>query len=114
MKYCQLLNEDRIRLLPPQEDGEGAVEILCERVLCIFPLDQLREVCLLKAFGQDMLCFRAPDALFAREHLVQLPLSHPDCAAFLSALQEALPACFPLKERPAGPLCDQNGHHIDE
>ena len=114
MKHYQMLPQDTIRILPPDFDNPAYIELMCERTMIFFRLDELTDVSLRehvrvdKTF-EDALSFTGKDALFGAEYLVLLPQSHPYFAAFSAALRQYVPEIRTAEYRPL--TCDQNGHH---
>ena len=78
MKHYQMLPQDTIRILPPDFDNPAYIELMCERTMIFFRLDELTDVSLRehvrvdKTF-EDALSFTGKDALFGAEYLVLLP-----------------------------------------
>ena len=67
-----LIPEDTIRVLPPEDGAEAAVEIFCSRTVIYFEIAQVRDVCLMhnvltKRGRADALCFTAADRLLERK-----------------------------------------------
>ena len=62
-----LIPEDTIRVLPPEDGAEAAVEIFCSRPVIYFEIAQILDVCLMhnvlpKCGRADALCFTAAGA----------------------------------------------------
>ena len=106
-----LIPEDTIRVLPPEDGVEAAVEIFCSRTVIYFEIAQVRDVCLMhnvltKCGRADALCFTAADRLLEREQMVLVP-------TFLAGLRTYAPKTLDFsKEADYIPeSCDHNGHH---
>lgn len=114
MKHYLMLPQDTIRILPPEDGTPGCIELVCERTMIDFMLDELTDVRLLTNVRVDKrretaLGFAGKDALFGADYLVLLPESHPDYAQFLAELRRYVPQIGTAEYRPL--TCDQNGHH---
>ena len=84
-----LIPEDTIRVLPPEDGAEAAIEIFCSRTVIYFEIAQILDVCLMhnvltKCGRADALCFTAADRLLGREQMVLVPTDRADYAAFLA------------------------------
>ena len=91
-----LIPEDTIRVLPPEDGAEAAIEIFCSRTVIYFEIAQVRDVCLMhnvltKCGRADALCFTAADRLLEREQMVLVPTDRADFAAFLVGLRTHAP-----------------------
>ena len=113
-----LIPEDTIRVLPPEDGAEAAVEIFCSRTVIFFDISQIQDVCLmhnvLSNRGRaDALCFTAADRLLEREQMVLVPTDRADYAAFLAGLRTYATKSLDFsKEADYIPeYCDNNGHH---
>ena len=42
-----LIPEDSIRVLPPEDGAEAAIEIFCSRTVIYFDVSQVQDVCLM-------------------------------------------------------------------
>ena len=63
-----LIPEDTIRVLPPEDGVEAAVEVFCSRTVIFFDISQIQDVCLMHNVLSnrrrvDALCFTAADRL---------------------------------------------------
>ena len=61
-----LIPEDTIRVLPPEDGVEAAVEVFCSRTVIFFDISQIQDVCLMHNVLSnrrrvDALCFTAAD-----------------------------------------------------
>ena len=45
-----LIPEDTIRVLPPEDGVEAAVEVFCSRTVIFFDISQIQDVCLMQTF----------------------------------------------------------------
>ena len=97
-----LIPEDTIRVLPPEDGVEAAVEVFC---LMHNVLSNRRRV--------DALCFTAADRLLEREQMVLVPTDRTDYAAFLTDFRTYAPETldFSKEEDYIPESCDHNGHH---
>ena len=115
MKHYLMLPQDTIRVLPPEGEDRACVELFCERVAIYFPVETLTVTrftgVLVDKAREDALGLCGPDALFGTEYLVLLPQSHPEFAAFCTAIRPYVPETETKAYRPL--TCDQNGHHYD-
>ena len=93
-----LIPEDTIRVLPPEDGVEAAIEIFCSRTVIYFEIAH---------------CFTAADRLLGREQMVLVPTDRADYAAFLAGLRTYAPKTLDFsKEADYIPeSCDHNGHH---
>ena len=62
-----LIPEDTIRVLPPEDGVEAAVEVFCSRTVIFFDISQIQDVCLMHNVLSnrrrvDALCFTAAGA----------------------------------------------------
>ena len=78
-----LIPEDTIRVLPPEDGVEAAIEIFCSRTVIYFEIAQILDVCLMhnvltKCGRADALCFTAADRLLGREQMVLVPTDRAD------------------------------------
>ena len=113
-----LIPEDTVRVLPPEDGVEAAIEIFCSRTVIYFEIPQIRDVCLMHNVltnrGRvDALCFTAADRLLECEQMVLVPTDRADYTAFLEALRAYAPESLDFsKEADYIPeSCDHNGHH---
>ena len=113
-----LIPEDTIRVLPPEDGVEAAIEIFCSRTVIYFEIAQIQDVCLMHNVltnrGRvDALCFTAADRLLECEQMVLVPTDRTDYTAFLEALRAYAPESLDFsKEADYIPeSCDHNGHH---
>ena len=111
-----LIPEDTIRVLPPEDGVEAAVEVFCSRTVIFFDISQIQDVCLMHNVLSnrrrvDALCFTAADRLL--EQMVLVPTDRADFAAFLAGLRTYAPKTLDFsKEADYIPeSCDHNGHH---
>ena len=118
MSRCILIPEDTVRVLPPEDGADAAIEIFCSRTVIYFEIPQIRDVCLmhnvLTNHGRvDALCFTAADRLLERGQMVLVPTDRADYMAFLEALRAYAPESLDFsKEADYIPeSCDHNGHH---
>ena len=70
-----LIPEDTIRVLPPEDGVEAAVEVFCSRTVIFFDISQIQDVCLMHNVLSnrrrvDALCFTAADRLLEREQII--------------------------------------------
>ena len=77
-----LIPEDTIRVLPPEDGAEAAIEIFCSRTVIYFEIAQILDVCLMhnvltKRGRADALCFTAADRLLEREQMCSSPRTGP-------------------------------------
>lgn len=77
-----LIPEDTIRVLPPEDGVEAAVEVFCSRTVIFFDISQIQDVCLMHNVLSnrrrvDALCFTAADRLLEREQMVPSPRTGP-------------------------------------
>lgn len=113
-----LIPEDTIRVLPPEDGVEAAVEVFCSRTVIFFDISQIQDVCLMhnvlsNCRRVDALCFTAADRLLEREQMVLVPTDRADYTAFLAGLRTYAPKALDFsKEADYIPeSCDHNGHH---
>ena len=113
-----LIPEDTIRVLPPEDGAEAAIEIFCSRTVIFFDISQIQDVCLMhnvlsNCRRVDALCFTAADRLLEREQMVLVPTDRADYTAFLAGLRTYAPKTLDFsKEAEYIPeSCDHNGHH---
>lgn len=118
MNRYVLLPEDGVKVLPPQEDAEAALEIFCSRTMIFFALSEVEAVCLMHGVPDgresiDALCLTATDRLLARKQMVLIPVDHPGYAQVLEELRRYAPQTLDFtKEAQYIPeTCDHNGHH---
>ena len=91
-----LIPEDTVRVLPPEDGADAAIEIFCSRTVIYFEIPQIRDVCLMHNVltnrGRvDALCFTAADRLLERGQMVLVPTDRADYMAFLEALRAYAP-----------------------
>ena len=96
MNRYTLIPEDTIRILPPEDGAEAAIEIFCSRTVIYFEIAALRSVCLTHGvpYGSgrgDALAFEADDRLLGSRQLVYIPVNRPDYALFLADLRRYAP-----------------------
>ena len=115
-----LIPEDTVRVLPPEDGADAAIEIFCSRTVIYFEIPQIRDVCLmhnvLTNHGRvDALCFPAADRLLEQPQKVLIPTNRPDYAAFLADLRHYAPPTldFSKEADDIAPRCDHNGHHFE-
>ena len=113
-----LIPEDTIRVLPPEDGAEAAIEIFCSRTVIYFEIAQVQDVCLMhnvltKRGRTDALCFTAADRLLEQKQMVLVPTDRPDYAAFLRQLRTYAPDTldFTAEADYIPESCDHNGHH---
>ena len=113
-----LIPEDTIRVLPPEDGAEAAVEVFCSRTVIFFDISQIQDVCLMHNVLSnrrrvDALCFTAADRLLEREQMVLVPTDRTDYAAFLTDFRTYAPETldFSKEEDYIPESCDHNGHH---
>lgn len=99
-----LIPEDTIRVLPPEDGVEAAIEIFCSRTVIYFEIAQILDVCLMhnvltKCGRADALCFTAADRLLGREQMVLVPTDRADYAAFLAGLRTYAPKTLDFPKR---------------
>lgn len=113
-----LIPDDSIRVLPPEDGAEAAIEIFCSRTVIYFDVSQVQDVCLMHNVLSghkcvDALCFTAADRLLERGQMVLVPTDRADYAAFLADLRTYAPETLDFS-READYIpesCDHNGHH---
>ena len=113
-----LIPEDTLRILPPEDGAEAAIEIFCSRTVIYFEIPQIRSVCLMhnvlsERRRVDALCFTAADRLLEREQMVLVPTNRDDYAAFLAGFRAYAPETldFSAEADYIPESCDHNGHH---
>ena len=113
-----LIPEDTIRVLPPEDGAEAAIEIFCSRTVIYFEIAQVQDVRLMhnvltKRGRTDALCFTAADRLLERGQMVLVPTDRDDYEAFLAAFRAYAPETLDFsKEADYIPeSCGHNGHH---
>ena len=106
-----LIPEDSIRILPPEDGAEAAIEIFCSRTVIYFEIAQLQDV-LTNRGRVDALCFTAADRLLERGQMVLVPTDRADYAAFLAGLRAYAPEAldFSREAEYIPESCDHNGH----
>ena len=112
-----LIPEDTIRVLPPEDGAEAAIEIFCSRTVIYFEIAQMRDVCLMhnvltKCGRADALCFTAADRLLEREQMVLVPTDRAIMRRFWpdSGHMRRKRGFFQRGRLYPG-SCDHNGHH---
>ena len=73
-----LIPEDSIRVLPPEDGAEAAIEIFCSRTVIYFDVSQVQDVCLMHNVLSghkrvDALCFTAADRLLSADRWCSFP-----------------------------------------
>ena len=113
-----LIPEDTIRVLPPEDGVEAAVEVFCSRTVIFFDISQIQDVCLMHNVLSNMRARRCAllhgtDRLLEREQMVLVPTDRADYAAFLAGFRTYAPKTLDFsKEADYIPeSCDHNGHH---
>lgn len=99
-----LIPEDTIRVLPPEDGVEAAVEVFCSRTVIFFDISQIQDVCLMHNVLSnrrrvDALCFTAADRLLEREQMVLVPTDRTDYAAFLTDFRTYAPETLDFPRR---------------
>ena len=87
--------EDRIRVLPPHDGAEAALEVYSGRTVSFFDLSDIEAACIshgvTEAQGGDALRLVCTDALFGKKHELYVPTARADYPAFWDALRKAAP-----------------------
>lgn len=77
-----LIPEDTIRVLPPEDGVEAAVEVFCSRTVIFFDISQIQDVCLMHNVLSnrrrvDALCFTAATACWSGNRWCLSPRTEP-------------------------------------
>lgn len=84
--------EDSIRVLPPQDGENAAIEVFCGRTMIFFDVSQLESACLAHGVeGGDALRFVGADTLLGAKHEVYVPLTRPDASVLREGLRQYAP-----------------------
>lgn len=111
-----LTSDDGIRILPPKDGESAMLEIVCDRTMIFFELEQIESAALthdtLTDGGAcDALRLIAPDALLGARHEIYIPCTRADFDAFFAQLRMYTPAALNLSatDEFVPERCNHNG-----